>query len=194
MKCALLVVILAAIALAGCGSQAPRHTTTPPVAAPAPALTAKSSNTTLARSSPATTTASSPVISSSASRGSRPHAPRPYTARVTWQAAAVASARAFVGWFDRWLAGESSARRAPEVTAAYAAKLRASVNNVPPAAKGHVAAMLYLIPVAMPPGAAHPHEVSVYTVTRSQGTVIRFTIRERLYGHRWLVYGLDQGA
>jgi hypothetical protein len=194
MKCVLLVVTLAAIALAGCSSHAPRRTATPPAAAPAPAPTAASSSSTLARSSPTTTTASSPVIGSSRSHGSHPHAPRPYTGHVAWQAAAVATARAFVGWFDRWLAGESSARRAPDVTPAYAAKLRVSPSNVPPAAKGHVAAVLYLIPVAMPPGAAHPHEVSVYTVTRSQGTVIRFTIRERLYGHRWLVYGLDQGA
>jgi hypothetical protein len=194
MKCAPLVVTLVAIALAGCGSQAPRSTTTPPAAAPAPALTATSSKATGARSSPTTTTASSPVISSSPSHRGHPHAPRPYARRLAWHAAALASARAFVRWFDRWLAGESSARRAPDVTPAYAAKLRASVNNVPPAARGHIAAVLYLIPVAMPPSAAHPHDVSVYTVTRSQGTVIRFTIRERLYGHRWLVYGLDQGT
>jgi hypothetical protein len=194
MKCVLLVVTLAAIALAGCGSRAPRRTTTPSAAAPMPAPTATNSSSTLARSSPTATTASSPVIRSSPSHRGHPHAPRPYARRLAWQAAVVATARAFVGWFDRWLAGESSARRAPNVTPAYAAKLRASPNNVPPAAKGRVAAVLYLIPVAIPPGAAHPHQVSVYTVTRTLGTVIRFTIRERLYGHRWLVYGLDQGA
>jgi hypothetical protein len=98
-----------------------------------------------------------------------------------------------VTWFDRWLAGASTARRAPDVTPAYAAKLRATVNNVPPAAHGQIAAIVHLISAGMPPNQAHPHEAWVYTATRSQGAVIQFTVQERLYAGRWLVYNLYQG-
>jgi hypothetical protein len=98
-----------------------------------------------------------------------------------------------VRWFDRWLAGESTARKAPDVTPVYAAKLRATDNNVPPAAKGHAAAIVHLIPAGMPPNATHPHEAWIYTATRSQGAVIQFTVEERLYARRWLVYNLYQG-
>lgn len=105
----------------------------------------------------------------------------------------MATGRRFVTWFDRWLAGESTARRAPDVTAAYGAKLRATVNNVPPAAQGHVAAIMHLVAAGMPPDATHPHEAWIYTSTRSQGAVIRFTVEERLHAGRWLVYDLYQG-
>jgi hypothetical protein len=98
-----------------------------------------------------------------------------------------------VTWFDRWLAGEATASQAPDVTAAYAAKLRATGNNVPPAAQSHVASITHLIPAAMPPNAANPQEAWIYTATRSQGTVIQFTVQERLHAGRWLVYDLYQG-
>ncbi|MGH2929463.1 MAG: hypothetical protein ACRDL8_14770 [Solirubrobacteraceae bacterium] len=105
----------------------------------------------------------------------------------------MATGRHFVTWLDRWLAGEATARRAPYVTPAYAAKLRATVNNVPPAAQGHVSAIRRLVPAGMPPDATRPHEAWVYTSTSSQGALIHFTVEERLYGGRWLVYDLYQG-
>jgi hypothetical protein len=98
-----------------------------------------------------------------------------------------------VTWFDRWLAGESTARQAPNVTGHYARKLLATATNVPPAARGHVAAIAQLVPAGMPPNAARPHKAWIYTTTRSQGAVIRFTVEERLIAGRWLVYNLYQG-
>jgi hypothetical protein len=98
-----------------------------------------------------------------------------------------------VRWFDRWLAGESTARQAPDVTGVYARKLLATANNVPPAARGQVAAIVSLILAAMPPDATHPREAWIYTATRSQGALIRFTVEERLIAGRWLVYDLYQG-
>lgn len=99
----------------------------------------------------------------------------------------------FVTWFDRWLAGESTARPAPDVTPVYAARLRATVNNVPPGARGQVAVIVSLIPAGMPPDATHPREAWIYTSTRSQAAVIRFTVEERLIAGHWLVYDLYQG-
>lgn len=110
-----------------------------------------------------------------------------------WRAAALATARTFVTWFDRWLVGESSARQAPDVTGVYARKLLTAANNVPPAARGHVAVIVSLIPAAMPPDATHPREAWIYTATRSQGAVVRFTVEEQLIAGRWLVYDLYQG-
>ena len=119
--------------------------------------------------------------------GSRP---RP---AVRWQVGAIRTARTFTTWFDRWLAGEATAGQAPDVTPGYAAKLRTTVNNVPPAASGHVATIVHLIPAAMPPRSADPREAWIYTATRSQGAVIQFTVQERLTAGRWLIYGVYQG-
>lgn len=113
---------------------------------------------------------------------------------MPWHAAALATARAFVTWFDRWLAGESTARQAPHVTPRYAATLRATVNHVPPGARRQVAAIVSLIPAGMPPTAAHPHEAWIYTTTRSNGALVRFTVEERLTTGHWLVYSLYQGS
>lgn len=111
-----------------------------------------------------------------------------------WQPAAAAAARTFVTWFDRWLAGESTARQAPEVTASFAAELRASDNTVPPAARGHVGAITQLVVAGMPPRATDPHEAWIYAATRSQGVIVRFTVQERFQTGRWLVYAVYQGT
>lgn len=110
-----------------------------------------------------------------------------------WQTAALATARTFVTWFDRWLAAETTARQAPDVTPGYAAKLRTTGTDVPPAARGRVAAIVHLIPAGMPPNATDPTEAWIYTATRSQGAVVQFTVEERLHGRRWLVYNVYQG-
>jgi hypothetical protein len=99
-----------------------------------------------------------------------------------------------VTWFDRWLAGESTARRAPDVTARFAAELRASDNAVPPAARGQPAAIQQLVVAGMPPRAPHPHEAWIYAATRSQGVIVRFTVEERVQTGRWLVYAVYQGT
>jgi hypothetical protein len=112
---------------------------------------------------------------------------------VYWQTAALATVRAFVTWLDRWLAGESTARQAPDLTAGYASKPRATVNHVPPAAPEHVSALVHLVPVGMPPNATDPHKAWIYTPTRSQRAVIQITVEERLHDRRWLVYNLYQG-
>src|SRR5437879_4681627 len=93
---------------------------------------------------PATSSSSAPTRSTAAPsrtpRHTRPHqhprrSPRRPPRAVHWQTAALATARTFVTWFDRWLAGETSGRQAPDVTPGYAAKLRATVTNVPPGAQ-----------------------------------------------------------
>jgi hypothetical protein len=143
---------------------------------------------------PARSAATAPEASTRSKPGRRTrHVPHWLAAAPHWQSPALATARSFVRWFDRWLAGEATARQAPNVTAAYAAKLRASVNHVPPAAQGHVASITHLIPAAMPPNAANPREAWIYTATRSQGAVIQFTVQERLHAGRWQVYDLYQG-
>jgi hypothetical protein len=67
------------------------------------------------------------------------------------------------------------------------------VNNVPPAARGRVAAIVSLVAARMPPNAARPHETWIYAATRGQDAVIRFTVEERLTAGHWLVYDLYQG-
>jgi hypothetical protein len=191
MKSALPGLALLAIALAGCGTQGSHTRTAPNATASAPPS---------ASGSPSSTTPLSAAARSHASARTHGHLRRPahppHARTAVWQAGALATAGTFVQWFDRWLAGESTARQAPDVTRGYAAKLRATVNNVPPAAKGRVAAIVHLIPAAMPPTAAHPREACVYTAARSQGTVIQFTVEERRSSRRgrWLVYNLYQGT
>lgn len=101
-------------------------------------------------SAPAYSTASSPPDPSRGPhhRHSRPRRP---PRAVHWQTAAVTTARTFVTSFNRWLAGEVTARQAPDVSPGYAAKLLATVNHVPPAARRHVAAIVHLVPAGMPP-------------------------------------------
>lgn len=146
--------------------------------------------------------ARSPASSSASASRTVPHAHsrpgrelrrRRYPA-PPWQPAATAVARTFVTWFDRWLAGESTARQAPDATASFAAELRASDNTVPPAARGHVGAITQLVVAGMPPRATDPHEAWIYAATRSQGVIVRFTVEERFQAGRWLVYAVYQGT
>ncbi len=157
------------------------------------APTAAASRTSAATRSPAPASAASSLAPSHTSPQSRRPPLQPPRA-APWKAAAVSAARPFVTWFDRWLAGESTARQAPHVTRRYAATLRATVNNVPPGARRQVAAIVSLIPAGMPPTAAHPHEAWIYTTTRSNGALVRFTVEERLTAGHWLVYSLYQGS
>lgn len=190
------LVLMAVAVLAGCGSGRPSHTTAPLRTAgvtttPVPGATAPRPGL----QTPPSSTTSWTRARGSAARGPAP-SPGPYgrrSPRASWKQGALETAKAFVEWFDRWVAGESTARQAPEVTAAYAAKLRASTDNVPPAVKGHVATIVHLILAGMPPDAPDPREAWIYTATRSQGVVIQFTVKERLFGSRWLVYDLYQG-
>lgn len=180
---AAIVVVAVIVALAPHGADGGGKDTEAPAAA-------ASRNSAAARS-PAPASTSSSLAPAHTSPQSRP--PLQPTRAAAWKAAALATARAFVTWFDRWLAGESTALQAPYITQRYAATLRATVNNVPPGARRQVAAIVSLIPAGMPPTAAHPDEAWIYTTTRSHGALVRFTVEERLTTGHWLVYNVYQG-
>lgn len=187
---------LAVAALAGCGGSGTSHTTSAPAPAAVPGRSAPGITAPNASPPPSAnlTSASTSTLDSSTARPT--HSLRRsghYASTASWRQGALATAQAFVEWFDRWVGGESTARQAPDVTVTYSAKLQASIDNVPPAAKGHVAMIVHLVPAGMPPDAPDPREVWIYTATRSQDVVIQFTVEERLYGKRWLVYDVYQG-